>query len=102
VPGIPSNPCRISGTIGAAAGNLTAVGQTMADLATYLGQNADRPVVDRTGVEGRFDFDLEWSAENLNAGLFTAVQEQLGLKLEPGRGMVPMVVVDHAELPSPD
>jgi uncharacterized protein (TIGR03435 family) len=101
-PGTVTNPCRMSGSIGAATGTMTAMGQTMADLATYLGQNAERPVVDRTGFAGRFDFELAWSAENLNAGLFTAVQEQLGLKLEPARGMVPMVVIDHADLPSPD
>jgi uncharacterized protein (TIGR03435 family) len=117
-PGISSNPCRLSGTIGTIAGSVQASGQTMTELATYLGQNADRLVVDRTGLNGRFDFDLAWTAETLSAGspraannpspqneraaLFTALQEQLGLRLESTRGPVQVLVIDHAELPAPD
>lgn len=101
-PGAVSNPCRISGTIGAAAGAMTGIGQTMSELASYLGRNADRMVVDRTGLEGRFDFELVWSGDSLNAELFTAVREQLGLRLEPARGEVPFVVIDRVELPAPD
>jgi len=74
----------------------------------------DRPVVDETGLAGRYDFDLEWapdetqfggevptaSAEAQSAPLFTAVQEQLGLKLVATRGPVEALVVDKAERPS--
>jgi uncharacterized protein (TIGR03435 family) len=96
------DPCRMSGTIGAAEGTMTGIGQRMSDLAGYLGRNADRLVVDRTALQGRFDFELAWSGADLNAELFTAVREQLGLALEPARGEVPFVVIDRVELPAPD
>jgi uncharacterized protein (TIGR03435 family) len=61
-------------------------------------------VVDETGVEGVFDFTLEWSPDEMNPGsesagasLFTALQEQLGLKLEGRKGPVDVLVVDHME-----
>jgi uncharacterized protein (TIGR03435 family) len=101
-PGTVLNPCRISGTIGAAEGTVMGIGQAMFELAGYLGRNADRAVVDRTGLQGRFDFELAWSGGDLNAGLFTAVRDQLGLELQPARGQVPFVVIDHVELPAPD
>jgi len=88
---------------------------TMNDL-TRLMQRAilDRPVVDKTGLSGRYDFDLEWapdetqfggevppaSAEAQAAPLFSAIQQQLGLRLEATRGPVQMLVVDKAERPS--
>jgi uncharacterized protein (TIGR03435 family) len=74
-----------------------------------------RPVVDRTGLTGRFNMDLEWTtsgdlsvnpggdaAQGTGLSLFTALQEQLGLKLEPGRGPFEVVVVDKIERPTPD
>jgi uncharacterized protein (TIGR03435 family) len=88
---------------------------TMNDL-TRLMQRAilDRPVVDKTGLTGRYDFDLEWapdetqfggevppaSAEAQAAPLFSAIQQQLGLRLEATRGPVQALVVDKAERPS--
>jgi uncharacterized protein (TIGR03435 family) len=79
----------------------------------------DRPIVDKTGITGRYDFTLTWTpdetqfstlgirvppppADGSGPGLFTAVQEQLGLKLEPSRGPVDVVVIDHVEVPTPD
>jgi len=76
----------------------------------------DRPVVDRTGLTGRYDFDLEWAPDESQFGgevpvapadapsppLFMAVQEQLGLRLESTRGPVDVLVIDHAEQPTPD
>ncbi len=67
-----------------------------------------RPVVDRTGLSGAFDFTLRWSADPQAASdagqdapsLFTALQEQLGLKLVPAREPVELIVVEHIELPS--
>lgn len=73
-----------------------------------------RPVVDRTGLKGRFDFVLEFAAERPNAGpvdlrpaadpagpsFITALREQLGLKLDPAEGPVRTLVVDHVERPS--
>jgi len=80
---------------------------SMEQFAQWL-QTEDKPVVDKTGVAGRFDFTLTWTpdespaADNPNGppGLFTALQEQLGLKLEPVKAPVQVLVVDHAERPS--
>jgi uncharacterized protein (TIGR03435 family) len=74
----------------------------------------DRPVVDRTGLSGKFDFTLEWTsdesqfggalppppAEPTKPGLFVALQEQLGLKLEAMKGLVEAMVIDRVERPS--
>ena len=66
------------------------------------------PVIDKTGLTDFYQFDLRYAdevskepAENSGApSIFTAVQEQLGLKLEPTRGLVDTIVVDHVEVPS--
>jgi uncharacterized protein (TIGR03435 family) len=89
-----------------------AYGMSMTDIAVRLLSNRlDRPVIDRTGIPGMFDAHLEFSmdvpvsdpAEPAGAGgpsIFTAVQEQLGLKLSPANGPVEVLVIDHAEKPS--
>ena len=73
-----------------------------------------RPVEDRTGLTGNFDIDLDWtpdqplpadappllSADPNGAGLFTALREQLGLRLEPAKNSIDIVVVDYAERPT--
>jgi len=68
-----------------------------------------RSVVDRTGFQGLFDVELEWSSDvgggatNGNThSIFTALQEQLGLRLEPSRGPVEVLVIDSVERPTPD
>jgi uncharacterized protein (TIGR03435 family) len=66
------------------------------------------PVIDKTGLTGKYDFQLQWTAregaetepEANWPSLFTAIQEQLGLKLEPGKGPVSVLVIDHVEKPS--
>jgi uncharacterized protein (TIGR03435 family) len=89
---------------------------TMPSLTLVLSQQLDRPVVDKTGLTGRYDFSLEYALERTGRGvvegrepapdpdglpsIFTAVQEQLGLKLEPQKGPIAFIVVDHAEKPS--
>jgi uncharacterized protein (TIGR03435 family) len=73
----------------------------------------DRAVVDNTGLSGTYDFDLEWtpdegqfggqmprSVESTKPSLFTAMQEQLGLRLEATRGPVQALVIDRVERPS--
>ena len=74
----------------------------------------DRPVIDRTGLTGRYDFDLEWTPnesqfsgqgpkegpESTNPDLFTAIQQQLGLRLEATRGPVQTFVIDRVERPT--
>ncbi len=91
---------------------------TMGEYAKAMQYVLDRPVVDQTGLEGRWDFLLKWTADesqftalgykiqppldNPNAPppLFTAIQEQLGLKLEPVKAPVDVLVVDHVERPT--
>jgi uncharacterized protein (TIGR03435 family) len=86
----------------------------MARLAEFLSIQADRPVVDRTGLAGAYDFTLEWNltdgqqsavgtpkdADSSGPSLFTAVQEQLGLKLETAKAPIEILVIDHADKPS--
>jgi uncharacterized protein (TIGR03435 family) len=77
----------------------------------------NRTVIDKTGLVGRYDFTLSWTPDESNdpnffpstAGqppdtggpsIFAALQEQLGLKLEAGKGPVQVIVVDHIEKPS--
>lgn len=78
----------------------------------------DKPVVDKTGIEGTFDFELKWTPDESQfrgmgirvpppsdsttvlPGLFTAIQEQLGLKLEPQKIPCDVLVIDHVERPS--
>jgi uncharacterized protein (TIGR03435 family) len=84
---------------------------TMQQLANFLycphcaRQAADRPVFDKTGMAGTYDFTLNWSPSSLSDGnpndpsIFTAMQEQLGLKLLPARAPVDFLVIDHAERP---
>jgi len=69
--------------------------------------NVDRPVIDKTGLTGTYDIHLRWARDAApnetpaNApSIFDALQEQLGLKLEPGRGPVEYMIVDHAEKPA--
>lgn len=94
---------------------LPARNATMGDLVSMM-QRAmlDRPVVDKTALMGRFDFDLEWAPDESQfggelpkppegsqvPGLFTALQEQLGLQLKATRGPVNALIVDRAERPS--
>jgi uncharacterized protein (TIGR03435 family) len=66
----------------------------------------DRLVIDRTNLQGLFDIDLTWAVDATAAdnapSIFTAVQEQLGLKLEPTRAPVDVLVIESAEKPAPD
>jgi uncharacterized protein (TIGR03435 family) len=77
-------------------------------IAEELSKISGRVVVDKTGLTGRYDFKLLWAADDAVAGdtdapaLFTAIQEQLGLKLEPAKEPVPVLVIDHVEQPTPN
>jgi uncharacterized protein (TIGR03435 family) len=90
-------------------GHMTATGISMSALADFLtGAGSDRVVLDRTELTGDYDFHLDWTEDNGKAAaadaqypsLFTALQEQLGLKLEPTKGPVRVVVIDDVEQPS--
>jgi uncharacterized protein (TIGR03435 family) len=102
-------------------GQFLAGGVSMAQLASYfLSGLVQRPVIDRTGLTGTFDIALTWTPNEMPQGtplsgapplppidpngpsIFTAVQEQLGLKLESTKGPVDLLVIDHVEHPSED
>ena len=94
-------------------GMMIGTGGTIDNLAYGIAQfvpDVDRVVVDRTGLIGFFDFELTWTP-NLQPGattrsdspsLFTALEEQLGLKLEPIKGAADVLVIDHIERPTPN
>jgi len=85
-------------------GLIEARSTTMAGLAQRLGRQLDRPVVDRTGLQGGFNFKLEWTPEGAQPvdgpTIFVAIQQQLGLKLDPQKAPVEVLVIDHAEKPT--
>jgi bla regulator protein blaR1 len=88
-----------------ARGRINGNGADMATLATVLADKLGRSVIDRTGLKGVYDFLLTWTPDEVRAddpgpSLFTAIQEQLGLKLESTKGPVEVLVIDHAEKPS--
>jgi uncharacterized protein (TIGR03435 family) len=89
-------------------GEITLRERPIAMLAYCLTQLAGRKVVDKTGLMGNYDIDLKWAPDDqqisLDTGptLFTALQEQLGLKLEPAKAPVEVLVIDHIEKPSPN
>lgn len=85
-------------------GRLTATQIDMGMLAHDLGGELGVAVIDKTNLDGAFDITLEWNPDEDASGsspsIFTAIQEQLGLKLDVGRGPVEILRVDHAERPS--
>jgi uncharacterized protein (TIGR03435 family) len=88
------------------AGSLSAHNVPLAQFAELLSQQTGRLVTDATGLKGGFDFEIHWTPDAVQQGgadapsLFTALQEQLGLKLEAARGPVDVLVVDHVEHPT--
>jgi uncharacterized protein (TIGR03435 family) len=117
-----TTPCSISalpatpGSIG-----MKATGQAMSTLTLMLTQLAGRPVVDKTGLSGLYDFELTIDLQTLmriyadlgvnvpmpaglpdGPSLMTVLQEDLGLKLDSQRGPGDVLVIDSAELPTPD
>ena len=86
---------------------------TLAAFSKLLNLVLDRPVIDRTGITGKFDIHLEFTPDSSTPRLaapsdeaaaapfiFTAIQEQLGLKLVPAKGPGEFLVIDHVERPS--
>ena len=100
-------------TFGASTPTVEAHGADLNQTSWLLGNYLDRPVVNRTGLGKRFDFNMDYAAEDRRPerasapasetsapSIFTAVQQQLGLKLEASKGPVDVLVVDYAEQPS--
>jgi uncharacterized protein (TIGR03435 family) len=101
-----ASPCGM--TFG--GNRILAGGITLPMLAQNITQAAGRVVFDKTGLTGVYEFTLTYNQNPSAASdpggdtvsIFTALQEQLGLKLEPDRGPVKVLVVDHIERPTPD
>lgn len=120
--GKTADPNIKPGMIRMGPGQLFASQSNVTMLAQLLSQSLGRTVIDKTGLTGKFDYELKWTPDPATTrmpigppppgadgpppfdpngpDLFTAVQEQLGLKLESQKGPVDIVVVDHAEKPS--
>jgi uncharacterized protein (TIGR03435 family) len=98
--GLPGLGVRKPGDLGISNG-------TMATLAELLQRSVmDRPVVDRTGLTGKYDLSLKWTpvdtptAADAPPDLYTAIQEELGLKLVAAKALDEVFVIDHVERPS--
>ena len=106
----PSDPPKPRGMVRMGAGWLELQEMPLTSFVEQLGYAVNRTVINKTGLTGKYDLSLKWtpddqeSAENGSDNqaphLFTALQEQLGLKLEPSKGPVDTLVVDHVEMPS--
>lgn len=102
-------PLGIQCVQGGPGGGTRAIGIPIAQLAPMLSLVVGRPVVDRTGMTGNYDLELRFSGEPVAGGpppdpsapsIFTALQEQLGLKLDAERELVEVLVVDRIERPT--
>jgi uncharacterized protein (TIGR03435 family) len=80
--------------------SLVSGGRSMESLSEIISGYAGRPILDKTGLTGYYAFTLEFSGVTDGESVFTALQEQLGLKLEPARGPLDVVVIDHIERPT--
>ncbi len=103
-------------------GTIVAGGNQLSQFASVLSTWVNRIVVDRTGLTGGYDIDLQWTPDQMPFGfggdrpagavpapsdpnrpsIFTALQEQLGLKLDSQKGPVEVLVIDHVEPPTED
>jgi uncharacterized protein (TIGR03435 family) len=95
-------------SIGTGRTHFNGEGLSMILIAEELSLITGRVVVDKTNLTDRYDLKLVWvpddapATDNSGASLFTAIQEQLGLKLEPAKEAAPVLVIDHVELPTPN
>jgi len=111
-PAIGPNGMKEGGGRQIGRGQIKSMGQPMNPLVNQLTIELKRVVVDRTGLTGFYNFTLRWTPEDAapqagsapedtsSPSIFTAVQEQLGLKLEPAKAPVRVLVIDHLERPS--
>ena len=89
-------------------GEIIGQGIALSALTNRLAEQLQRTIVDKTGLTGKYDISLKWTPEegpdplpdSSTPSLFTALQEQLGLKLQSSKGPVETLVVDHVEMPS--
>ncbi len=106
-----ATPPTYCGNFGLERGRIDAFGARMQPLSNALATVLDRTVIDKTGLTGMFDIHLAFipdlataadpaTSSDLGPSVFTALQEQLGLKLESAKGPVSMLVIDRVEKPS--
>jgi len=113
----PDEPAALISTVYPQHILLPARNASMGEFTSLLQRAVlDRPVVDKTGLSGKYDFDLQWAPDETQFGgevpvapadaaaapLFSAIQDQLGLRLIATRGPVDALVVDKANRPSPN
>jgi uncharacterized protein (TIGR03435 family) len=100
----PSKPDDVQNSRGP-TGQLISTKATMQQLASFLARATASPVVNRTGLDGAYNFTLKWTPDPLEpngVSIFTALQEQLGLKLEQALAPIDMLVIERAARPQPD
>jgi uncharacterized protein (TIGR03435 family) len=123
---LKENAAQLRGWMQWGRGHLKGTHVDMRFLCVHLSRQVDRTVVDETGLTGGYDFELNWvpaigparlpadpgaetsppgdteatPAQTNGPSIFTAIQEQLGLKLEPKKGLVAFFTIDHADKPS--
>ncbi len=100
----PSPLARPCGGFNRGANQLLGAADTTANLAQVLAKTLGRSVIDKTGLTSTFDVTLRWTPDELlpTGDIFTALQEQLGLRLESQKGPVSVLVIDSAERPTPN
>jgi uncharacterized protein (TIGR03435 family) len=109
----PGSDCGVNTSTDNRLGTMSAKGVPMDNIAAALANFAiNQTVVNRTGLEGAFDAELRFATEGAAlavanrtddaSSIFTAVQEQLGLRLQSDRGPVPFVVIDNIQPPTSD
>jgi uncharacterized protein (TIGR03435 family) len=86
----------------------TATKESIGDFVQLTGVSADRPLIDKTGLTGYIDYDIQISQpegrgqDDLNRAILDAIKDQLGMKLEPAKDPIEMLVIDRIEKPSED
>ncbi len=105
-PGAAAVNCGTRTNVTPTGGKVTGRGIRMETFARNLAGATGRYVVDKTGLSGSYDLDLEFtpdqSPDTTGPSLFTAMQEQLGLKLDSQRSPIEVLVIDRLERPTPD
>jgi bla regulator protein BlaR1 len=100
----PNGKPIVPGLLAPKSGEFVGQGTTVSRLVEALETLLDRPLLDKTGITGNYDFTLDWnpnpSAALQNASLFAALEQQLGLKIEEQESPVEVLVIDRAEKPS--
>jgi uncharacterized protein (TIGR03435 family) len=100
----PSKETGLNTNISAHEGRMVGTNAPVFYLSSVLGNKLSHPVIDKTGLQGKYDWTLVWDPEpgvdSTEPSIFTAVQEQLGLKLDAEKGPVQMLVIDSVAQPS--